>query len=62
MGGLMWWIERANGNLLSVGRVLYDRGIADIGLPNPQLTKREAARLCRTGESPVRVRLVKEPK
>lgn len=64
MGGLMWWIARANGSLLSVGRGFREGDIVDVGIPNPKRTKREAACLCRRSmmEYPVKVRLVKEPK
>lgn len=59
-----WWIEDKHGKLITVGRTLEyinieDIKIIDYGIPEPTLTKRESKELCREGENPVKVKLVK---
>ena len=58
----LWWIERANGDLARLGR-RYDEDLHTVfenGVPNPQRTRAAADKLCRRGEKPVPVRIVKE--
>ena len=59
-----WWIENKHGILVTVGRemifhVIKGATIRDVGMPNPQRTKYWAKHLCRKGERPVKVKIVK---
>lgn len=58
-----WWIEESNGKLLESGRRFlfedFNEVKVSVGCPNLQFTKRQAKRLCRDGEKPVKVRLEK---
>lgn len=53
-----WWIEGEDGRLINVGRERGPFGLADTGCPNLQPAKYKAKRLCRNGETPVRVKMV----
>ena len=60
-----YWIEGKDGKLVKTGRSIYGReedlveGLEDCGLPEMQESKEWAKVLCRKGERPVKVRLVK---
>jgi hypothetical protein len=56
----LWWIERANGNLVSCGRTIQNNEIYEGGQPNPFFLRRDALAHCRDkGEKPVKVKIVK---
>lgn len=57
-----WWVEGPDGELARVGR-WYDEDFNTVfehGIPNLQRTMIEAEKLCKEGEKPVPVKIVKE--
>ena len=56
-----WWIERANGKLVTLGRRRDGERIWDSGCPNPMLRKKQVEPLVRhfSGEKAVQVKIEK---
>ena len=57
-----WWIEDENGQLVQYGREILsgETRIWDGGAPNVGWYRRDVKSLCRKGERPVKVRMVRE--
>ena len=60
--GVYWWVEDENGELITLGREkdYTDGRIWAGGAPNIGWYRRDVLPLCREGERPVKVRIVKE--
>jgi len=55
-----WWIEKiSTGKLVAFGRRKLSDGIHESGCPNLQYQRKDARRLCRYGEKPIKVKIVK---
>ena len=66
-----WWIENKRGHLVTVGRKIsipptslvgIRPSLVDYGIPRPTLRRHELKGLCREGERPVKVKIVKVTK
>ena len=57
----LYWIEKSTGALVACGRHIGpDRLLTVSGPPNPVFYLDDALKLCRDGERPVKVRLIRE--
>ena len=58
----LWWIASRNGILVKIGRRKEDGVIIESGCPNLQPTHKAALELCRPGEAPVSVKIIRDSK
>jgi hypothetical protein len=56
---IYWWIEKANGKLVGLGRNLSHGDVYEFGMPRLQRTRSEAKSLRWPKEKPVKVKLIK---
>ena len=55
-----WWIEKVStGRMVVFGRTKVADAVHESGCPNLQDLRKDAQELCREGERPIRVKIIK---